>query len=57
MDITSHDIGDPITVSWEDNPNFLDAFGDNPPGNYRYRGRLYTHFMQEGMDAARRGIS
>ena len=26
LDIRKHIIGDPITVSWEDDPNFLGAF-------------------------------
>lgn len=56
VDIASHIIGDPITVSWEDDPNFMGAFSDNLPGHYRYQERLYTHFMQEGMDAAHRAI-
>ncbi|KRE63885.1 amine oxidase [Arthrobacter sp. Soil736] len=56
VDIASHIVGDPITVSWEDDPNFMGAFSDNLPGHYRYQERLYTHFMQDGMDAAHRGI-
>ncbi|WP_083510572.1 flavin monoamine oxidase family protein [Pseudarthrobacter sulfonivorans] len=56
VDIASHIIGDPITVSWEDDPNFMGAFSDNLPGHYRYQERLYTHFMQEGHEPAHRGI-
>lgn len=56
VDIASHIVGDPITVSWEDGPNFMGAFSDNLPGHYRYQERLYTHFMQDGTDAAHRGI-
>ena len=56
VDIASHIVGDPITVSWEDDPNFMGAFSDNLPGHYRYQERLYSHFMQDGMDAAHRGI-
>jgi tryptophan 2-monooxygenase len=56
VDIASHIVGDPITVSWEDDPNFMGAFSDNLPGHYRYQERLYTHFMQDGMDPAHRGI-
>ncbi|MGO4859468.1 flavin monoamine oxidase family protein [Arthrobacter sp. 2MCAF14] len=56
VDIASHIIGDPITVSWEDDPNFMGAFSDNLPGHYRYQGRLYTHFMQEGHLPEHRGI-
>ncbi|OOP64910.1 amine oxidase [Arthrobacter sp. SRS-W-1-2016] len=56
VDIASHIIGDPITVSWEDDPNFMGAFSDNLPGHYRYQERLYTHFMQEGHPPEHRGI-
>ncbi|MCX4767689.1 FAD-dependent oxidoreductase [Streptomyces sp. NBC_01275] len=56
VDIASHIIGDPVTISWEDDPNFMGAFSDNLPGHYRYQERLYTHFMQDGFDPAHRGI-
>ena len=56
VDIASHIVGEPITVSWEDDPNFMGAFSDNLPGHYRYQERLFTHFMQDGADAAHRGI-
>lgn len=56
VDIASHIVGDPITVSWEDDPNFMGAFSDNLPGHYRYQERLYSHFMQEGMAHEHRGI-
>lgn len=56
VDIASHIVGDPITVSWEDDPNFMGAFSDNLPGHYRYQERLYTHFMQEGHLPEHRGI-
>ena len=56
VDIASHIVGEPITVSWEDDPNFMGAFSDNLPGHYRYQERLFTHFMQDGTDAAHRGI-
>jgi len=56
VDIASHIVGDPITVSWEDDPHFMGAFSDNLPGHYRYQERLYTHFMQDGYDPAHRGI-
>jgi monoamine oxidase len=56
VDIAARIIGDPITVSWEDDPNFMGAFSDNLPGHYRYQERLYTHFMQDGVDPAHRGI-
>ncbi len=56
VDIASHIIGDPITISWEDDPNFMGAFSDNLPGHYRYQERLYTHFMQDEHEPAHRGI-
>ena len=56
LDIESHIIGDPITVSWEADPNFLGAFKGALPGHYRYNHRMYCHFMQERMPAAEKGI-
>ena len=56
VDIRSHIIGDPITVSWEDDPNFLGAFKGALPGHYRYNRRTYGHFVQSGMPAEQRGI-
>jgi tryptophan 2-monooxygenase len=56
LDIRSHIVGEPVTVSWEDDPNFLGAFKGALPGHYRYNRRMYTHFMQAGMPAAERGI-
>ncbi|WGW12366.1 NAD(P)/FAD-dependent oxidoreductase [Saxibacter everestensis] len=56
LDIRSHIIGDPITVSWEDDPNFMGAFKANLPGQYRYQQRLFTHFAQQGIDEQRKGI-
>ncbi|MEM9464318.1 MAG: NAD(P)/FAD-dependent oxidoreductase [Actinomycetota bacterium] len=55
-DITSHVIGEPITVSWESDPDFLGAFKGALPGHYRYNRRMYTHFMQEGFSAKKTGI-
>ena len=55
-DITSHVIGEPITVSWESDPDFLGAFKGALPGHYRYNRRMYSHFMQEGFSAKRSGI-
>jgi tryptophan 2-monooxygenase len=55
-DIRSHIIGQPITVSWEADPNFMGAFKANLPGHYRYQERLYTHFDQSALDAEHRGI-
>jgi tryptophan 2-monooxygenase len=56
IDIASHIVGDPVTVSWEDDPNFLGAFKGALPGHYRYNHRMYRHFMQRGLSAAERGI-
>ena len=55
-DITSHIVGEPVTVSWEADPNFMGAFSDNLPGHYRYQERLFSHFMQDGLPDAQRGI-
>jgi tryptophan 2-monooxygenase len=54
--LEKHIIGDPITVSWESDPNFMGAFKGALPGHYRYNHRMYCHFMQERMPAAERGI-
>ncbi|MDM7255862.1 MAG: NAD(P)/FAD-dependent oxidoreductase [Paracoccus sp. (in: a-proteobacteria)] len=56
LDIRGHIIGDPITVSWEADRNFLGAFKGALPGHYRYNHRMFGHFMQDGMDPAHRGI-
>ncbi len=56
LDIRSHIIGDPITVSWESDPNFLGAFKGALPGHYRYNHRMYCHFMQGAMSPSERGI-
>jgi lysine 2-monooxygenase len=40
VDIARHIVGDPITVSWEHDPNFMGAFKANLPGHYRYQRRL-----------------
>jgi lysine 2-monooxygenase len=56
IDIASHIVGDPVTVSWEDDPNFLGAFKGALPGHYRYNHRMYGHFMQRGLPQAERGI-
>ena len=56
VDIASHIIGDPISVSWEADPHFLGAFKGALPGHYRYNHRMYSHFMQEGFSATERGI-
>ncbi|WP_408642121.1 flavin monoamine oxidase family protein [Speluncibacter jeojiensis] len=56
VDIASHIRGEPITVSWEYDPNFMGAFRNNLPGHYRYQRRLFTHFMQADMEPRHRGI-
>ncbi len=56
LDIEKHIIGDPITVSWESDPNFLGAFKGALPGHYRYNHRMYCHFMQDDMPPDEKGI-
>ncbi|MBW4094451.1 MAG: NAD(P)-binding protein [Acidobacteria bacterium] len=56
VDIASHIIGSPITVSWEADPNFMGAFKANLPGHYRYQQRLFTHFKQDELPEHQRGI-
>lgn len=56
LDIRSHIIGEPITISWEDDPHFLGAFKGALPGHYRYNQRMYAHFMQQDAPDAERGL-
>ena len=56
VDIASHIIGDPITVSWENDPNFLGAFKGALPGHYRYNHRMFGHFMQDKLPPEQRGL-
>ena len=56
VDIASHIIGDPITVSWEADRHFLGAFKGALPGHYRYNERMYGHFMQDDLPPEQRGI-
>ncbi|WP_340383235.1 NAD(P)/FAD-dependent oxidoreductase [Streptomyces sp. SS7] len=56
VDIRKHVIGNPVTVSWENEPYFMGAFKANLPGHYRYQRRLFTHFMQDRLPADKRGI-
>jgi len=56
LDIRSHIVGQPITISWEADPNFLGAFKGALPGHYRYNRRMFTHFMQQAFPAEQRGI-
>ncbi|GCB43893.1 lysine 2-monooxygenase [Streptomyces sp. NL15-2K] len=56
VDIRSHIIAGPLTVTWETEPRFMGAFKSNLPGHYRYQRRLFTHFMQDGMASEQRGF-
>ncbi|WP_022951564.1 flavin monoamine oxidase family protein [Leucothrix mucor] len=56
VNIADHIMGDPITVSWESDPNFLGAFKGALPGHYRYNLRMYSHFMQQSFPQEQRGI-
>ena len=56
LDIRKHIIGQPITISWEADPNFLGAFKGALPGHYRYNRRMYTHFMQADKPRKQQGI-
>ncbi|MEV8568910.1 NAD(P)/FAD-dependent oxidoreductase [Streptomyces sp. NPDC051322] len=56
VDIRRHVIGNPVTVSWENEPYFMGAFKANLPGHYRYQRRLFTHFMQDRLPEDKRGI-
>lgn len=56
LDIRSHIIGDPITVSWEADRNFLGAFKGALPGHYRYNHVMYGHFDQANLPARQRGV-
>jgi tryptophan 2-monooxygenase len=55
-DIARHIVGDPITVSWENDPGFLGAFKGALPGHYRYNRRMFCHFMQSELPPAERGM-
>jgi tryptophan 2-monooxygenase len=56
VDISKHIIGQPITISWESDPNFMGAFKANLPGHYRYQRRLFSHFVQDEFSPQHRGI-
>lgn len=56
VDIRSHIVGEPVTVTWEDDPYFLGAFKGALPGHYRYNHRMYTHFMQSHLPEQEKGI-
>ena len=56
VDITAHIVGDPITVNWEADDNFLGAFKGALPGHYRYNQRMFGQFVQKDMPPEQRGI-
>ncbi|MGC9498421.1 flavin monoamine oxidase family protein [Streptomyces sp. WG7] len=56
VDIRSHIVAEPLTVTWETEPRYMGAFKSNLPGHYRYQRRLFTQFMQDGMDPEQRGF-
>lgn len=56
VDIASHIIGEPVTVSWESDPNFMGAFRGALPGHYRYQRRLFTHFVRDDLPPAQQGL-
>ncbi len=56
VDIAGHIVGNPITVSWESDENFLGAFKGALPGHYRYNHRMYGHFMQDNLPPEQRGL-
>ncbi len=56
IDIKSHIVGKPITISWEADANFLGAFKGASPGHYRYNRRMYCHFMQSDLPTTEQGI-
>jgi tryptophan 2-monooxygenase len=56
VDLSSRTIAPPLTVSWENESWFSGAFKANLPGQYRYQRRVFSHFMQDGLDPEHRGI-
>ena len=56
LDIASHVVGEPVTVSWESDPNFMGAFRGALPGHYRYQRRLFSHFLQRESARGHRGV-
>jgi tryptophan 2-monooxygenase len=56
VDVRRRIIANPITISWEREPWFMGAFKANLPGHYRYQRRLYTHFVQDDLAPAHRGV-
>ncbi|MCP3804689.1 FAD-dependent oxidoreductase [Allokutzneria sp. A3M-2-11 16] len=56
VDIRSHIIAPPVTITWETEPYFMGAFKSSLPGHYRYQRELFTHFMQEEFAEEHRGF-
>lgn len=56
LDIRSHIIAAPQTITWEAERAFMGAFKANLPGHYRYQERLYSHFMQDALAPEFRGL-
>lgn len=56
VDIRSHIIAPPATITWESERAFMGAFKANLPGHYRYQERLYSHFMQARLAPEFRGL-
>nr|WLD25875.1 amine oxidase TurO [Streptomyces sp.] len=56
LDVRSHVISGPLTITWENEPHFMGAFKANLPGHYRYQRRLFTQFMQRGLPERERGF-
>ena len=56
VNIREHIIGQPVTISWEADPNFLGAFKGALPGHYRYNRRMFAHFMQRDLPTNQKGI-
>lgn len=56
VDIRSHLISAPLTITWETEPRFMGAFKANLPGHYRYQRRLFSHFMQHELAPRHRGF-
>ncbi|MCX2953660.1 flavin monoamine oxidase family protein [Lentzea sp. NEAU-D7] len=56
VDIRSHIIAPPVSVTWETEPNFMGAFKSSLPGQYRYQRALFTNFMQDGFEPKHRGF-
>ncbi|WP_130491938.1 flavin monoamine oxidase family protein [Motilibacter rhizosphaerae] len=56
VDVRRHIIATPEAISWETEPDFMGAFKANLPGHYRYQERLFTHFVQDRLPEAYRGL-